>query len=53
MAVMDVHHPNILDFIECKKIEGEIHNFNISVGASDQFMQAVKDGTDTHCIHKI
>ncbi len=46
MAVMDVHHPNILDFIECKKIEGEIHNFNISVGASDQFMQAVKDGTD-------
>ena len=46
MAVMDVHHPNILDFIECKKIEGQIHNFNISVGASDQFMQAVKDGTD-------
>ena len=46
MAVMDIHHPNILDFIECKKIEGEIHNFNISVGASDQFMQAVKDGTD-------
>ena len=46
MAVMDVHHPNILDFIECKKIEGEIHNFNISVGASDEFMQAVKDGTE-------
>tara|TARA_B100000902_G_scaffold334264_1_gene333317 strand:- start:707 stop:2647 length:1941 start_codon:yes stop_codon:yes gene_type:complete len=46
MAVMDVHHPNILDFIECKKVEGQIHNFNISVGASDQFMQAVKDGTD-------
>ena len=46
MAVMDVHHPNILDFIECKKIEGQIHNFNISVGASDIFMQAVKDGTD-------
>jgi ribonucleoside-diphosphate reductase alpha chain len=46
MAVMDVHHPNILDFIECKKIEGQIHNFNISVGASDIFMQAVKDATD-------
>ena len=29
MAVMDVHHPNILDFIECKTIEGQIHNFNI------------------------
>ena len=46
MAVMDVHHPNILDFIECKTIEGQIHNFNISVGASDIFMNAVKNGTD-------
>ena len=46
MAVMDVHHPNILDFIECKTIEGQIHNFNISVGASDEFMEAVKNGTE-------
>jgi ribonucleoside-diphosphate reductase alpha chain len=45
MAVMDVHHPDILEFIDCKKVEGEIHNFNISVGASDEFMQAVRDGT--------
>lgn len=45
MAVMDVHHPDILEFIDCKQVEGEIHNFNISVGASDEFMQAVKDGT--------
>ncbi len=46
MAVMDVHHPNILEFIECKQVEGEIHNFNISVGASDEFMEAVKNGTN-------
>ncbi len=46
MAVMDVHHPDILEFIDCKRVEGEIHNFNISVGASHEFMQAVKDGTD-------
>ena len=45
MAVMDVHHPDILEFIDCKQVEGDIHNFNISVGASDEFMQAVKDGT--------
>jgi ribonucleoside-diphosphate reductase alpha chain len=45
MAVMDVHHPDILEFIDCKQVEGEIHNFNISVGASDEFMQAVKDDT--------
>jgi ribonucleoside-diphosphate reductase alpha chain len=45
MAVMDVHHPNILEFIDCKQEEGSIHNFNISVGASDEFMEAVKSGT--------
>ncbi len=46
MAVMDVHHPDILEFISCKTVEGEIHNFNISVGASDEFMEAVMDDTD-------
>ena len=46
MAVMDVHHPDILEFIDCKHEEGEIHNFNISVGASHEFMEAVKAGTD-------
>jgi ribonucleoside-diphosphate reductase alpha chain len=45
MAVMDVHHPDILEFIECKHVEGDISNFNISVGASDEFMEAVKAGT--------
>jgi len=46
MAVMDVHHPDILEFIDSKKVEGEIHNFNISVGVSDEFMRAVEEGTD-------
>ncbi len=45
MAVMDVHHPDIMEFIDCKAQEGEIHNFNISVGASHEFMQAVKAGS--------
>ena len=45
MAVMDVHHPDIMEFIDCKAQEGEIHNFNISVGASHEFMEAVKAGT--------
>ena len=43
MAVMDIHHPDIEEFIECKTEEGQIHNFNISVGASDEFMEAVRD----------
>ena len=41
MAVMSVHHPDILEFIECKSVEGDIYNFNISVGVSDEFMHAV------------
>ena len=45
MAVMDIHHPDIMEFIDCKAQEGEIHNFNISVGASHEFMEAVKAGT--------
>jgi len=46
MAVMDVHHPDIMDFITCKTQEGDIHNFNISVGASEEFMQAVAKGEE-------
>lgn len=46
MAVMNVHHPDILEFISCKKVEGEIHNFNISVGVTDEFMSALENGQD-------
>jgi ribonucleoside-diphosphate reductase alpha chain len=46
MAVMDVHHPDIMEFITCKTQEGQIHNFNISVGASEEFMQAVEKGEE-------
>ncbi|MBF8268237.1 MAG: nrdZ [Dehalococcoidia bacterium] len=46
MAVMDVHHPDILRFILCKRQEGLIHNFNISVGASEEFMRAVEKGEE-------
>ena len=44
MAILDVHHPDILEFISCKSVEGDIHNFNISVGVDNSFMQAVAAG---------
>jgi ribonucleoside-diphosphate reductase alpha chain len=43
MAVLPVYHPDIADFVACKKNEGEIEHFNISVGITDKFMQAVVD----------
>ena len=46
MAVMNVHHPDIMDFIFAKGMEEEVANFNISVGVTDEFMKAFKGGKD-------
>lgn len=42
MGILNVEHPDILDFIYAKTIDGELKNFNVSIGASDEFMKAVE-----------
>ncbi|MBI2013015.1 MAG: adenosylcobalamin-dependent ribonucleoside-diphosphate reductase [Candidatus Colwellbacteria bacterium] len=41
MAMMSIDHPDVLDFVRSKEVEGAIRNFNISVKVTDEFMEKV------------
>ncbi len=43
MLVLDVWHPEIIDFINAKQTQGILTKFNTSVGITSGFMQAVED----------
>ena len=61
MGVLDVHHPDIMEFIDCKiPPKGAVYtspddvpfsNFNISVAVTDEFMKAVKSGANYRVIN--
>jgi ribonucleoside-diphosphate reductase alpha chain len=51
MGILRVDHPDILEFITCKKDNTELTNFNISVGVTEAFMKAVEEDTDYDLIN--
>jgi ribonucleoside-diphosphate reductase alpha chain len=46
MLILNVWHPDIIDFINSKREMGKITNANISVGITDDFMEAVRKDAD-------
>jgi len=51
MGIMRVDHPDIMDFIMCKRDQTVLTNFNISVGLTEAFMEAVESDSDYDIIN--
>ena len=51
MAILNVDHPDILEFITAKEDLSSLTNFNLSVAVTQTFMNAVEQNTDYNLIN--
>ncbi len=51
MAVLRVDHPDIDEFINVKRNMDKLNNFNLSVAATDEFMDAVERGSKYNIVN--
>lgn len=51
LGVLRIDHPDILEFIRAKLDSVSFRNFNLSVGVTDRFFQAVRDDGPHELIH--
>ena len=42
MGILNITHPDLLEFLSVKLDHGELNNFNISVAITDRFLEAVE-----------
>ena len=52
MGVLRIDHPDVREFITAKRTPGRWNNFNVSVGVSDAFMQAVVNDAQWELVHR-
>lgn len=51
IAVLNVDHPDIFDWIKSKRVEGDLNHFNISIGVTDDYVKALKNDGDWNLTH--
>ena len=52
MGVLRIDHPDVHEFITAKRTPGRWNNFNVSVGVSDAFIEAVQQGQPWERVHR-